>query len=108
DKDKISILNLKGFLDAHTASDFEKRLQELIDERRYRIILNFKGLNYISSAGLGVIMGFVEEVRNNGGDIKLVEMNDRIFRVFDLVGFPSLYEIYSEQSQAEEKFTGKN
>jgi anti-sigma B factor antagonist len=51
---EISVLYLKGYLDAHTAPDFEKALQELVDENRVRIIVNLVDLSYISSAGLGV------------------------------------------------------
>jgi len=107
DSGEVSSLRLKGFLDAHTAPDLERVIQKLIDEKRFKIIVNFKELNYISSAGLGVFMGFIEEVRNNGGDIKLTNMNPKIFRVFDLLGFPTLYEIRDDESQALESFTNQ-
>ena len=76
---EVSVLRLKGFLDAHTASDLERAMQKLLDDKRFKIIVNFKDLTYISSAGLGVFMGFIEEVRTNGGDIKLTNMNPKIF-----------------------------
>lgn len=104
DNGAVSVLRLKGFLDAHTASDLERAIQKLIDESRFKIIVNFKELTYISSAGLGVFMGFIEEVRSNGGDIKLTSMNPKIFRVFDLLGFPTLYEIRDEENQALQSF----
>lgn len=107
DNGTISVLRLKGFLDAHTASDLERAIQKLLDEKRFRIIVNFKELTYISSAGLGVFMGFIEEVRSNGGDIKLTSMNPKIFRVFDLLGFPTLYEIREEENQALQSFNNQ-
>ncbi|MEK7726995.1 MAG: STAS domain-containing protein [candidate division KSB1 bacterium] len=107
DNGAVSALRLKGFLDAHTASDLERAIQKLLDEKRFRIIVNFKELTYISSAGLGVFMGFIEEVRSNGGDIKLTSMNPKIFRVFDLLGFPTLYEIRDEENQALQSFTNQ-
>ncbi|RKY86703.1 anti-sigma factor antagonist, partial [candidate division KSB1 bacterium] len=54
--------------------------------------------------GLGVFMGFIEEIRNNKGDIKLSNMTDKVFRIFDLLGFPSLYEIFQDEQEAIEKF----
>ncbi len=74
DDDEISILHLKGFLDAHTAPVFEEDLQKLFDQKRFKVIVNLSELNYISSAGLGVFMGFIEDVRNNEGDIRLCSM----------------------------------
>lgn len=61
-------------------------------------------LNYISSAGLGVFMGFIEEIRDNKGDIKLSNMPDKVYKVFDLLGFPALYQIFKEEDEATEKY----
>ena len=100
----ISILYLKGYLDAHTAPDLETEFQKLIDASKYNIIVNFEDLSYISSAGLGVFMGFIEDIRKNGGDIKLTDMKPKIYRVFDLLGFPTLYDILDKEAKAVEKF----
>ncbi|MBN1349917.1 STAS domain-containing protein, partial [candidate division KSB1 bacterium] len=89
---------------AHTAPELENAIQKLVDQERYKIIVNFNDLNYISSAGLGVFMGFIEDIRNHKGDIKLTNMTPKIYRVFDLLGFPSLYEIFEQEMQAITKF----
>lgn len=107
DNGEVSVLRIKGFLDAHTASDLEREIQKLLDQKRYKIVVNFKELTYISSAGLGVFMGFIEEVRDNQGDIKLTDMTPKIFRVFDLLGFPTLYEIRDEEQHALQSFTNQ-
>ena len=104
DRDEISILHLKGFLDAHTAPDFESALQELVDTERYKIVINLSQLEYISSAGLGVFMGFIEDIREQKGDIKLAEPTEKVYKVFDLLGFPILYEIFNEEDEAVEKY----
>ena len=104
DKSEISILRIKGFLDAHTAPKFEQSIQDLVTESRNKIIVSMTELNYISSAGLGVFMGFIEEIRENSGDIKLCCMSPKVFKVFDLLGFPALYEIYDKDDEAIQKF----
>lgn len=103
----VSILELKGYLDAHTAPELEGVIERLVKERKFNLIVNCKDLSYISSAGLGVFMGYIEEVRKNKGDIKLSNMSPKIFNVFDLLGFPLLYEIFKEESEAVNKFAGK-
>jgi anti-sigma B factor antagonist len=100
----VAVVYLKGYLDAHTAPDFENSLRELVDQNKVRLVVNLAELNYISSAGLGVFMGFIEEVRGKGGDIKLVEMTDKVFRVFDLLGFPVLYDIFKKEEEAIQKY----
>jgi anti-sigma B factor antagonist len=104
DDASYSILKVGGFLDAHTAPQLEDAIQNLVDENRCKIIVNFQDLKYISSAGLGVFMGFIEQVRNMGGDIKMSNMTPKIFRVFDLLGFPTLYDIFDDENEAIEKF----
>ncbi len=100
----IAVLYLKGFLDAHTAPILENALEKCVNEQKFRIIVSFAELTYISSAGLGVFMGFIEEIRQHEGDIKLSSMSEKIFRVFDLLGFPALYDITDTDEEAKAKF----
>ena len=102
--DQISVLDISGELDAHTASQLENSLKELIDANKTKIIVNCTRLDYIASAGLGVFMAYIEDVRGLGGDIKLSNMNDRVYNVFDLLGFPTLYDILDDESEAIKAF----
>jgi len=106
EKGDISIINLKGYLDAHTAPTLENNFTQLIGENKFKIIVNFEELAYISSAGLGVFMAYIENIRDNKGDIKLTNMSDKVFNIFDLLGFPLLYEIYKDEDEAMKKFSG--
>ncbi len=101
----INVLELKGYLDAHTAPKLEEAFQGLLKTERYRIVVNCKDLSYISSAGLGVFMAFIEDVRKNKGDIKLTNLSPKVYNVFDLLGFPLLYEIFKEEGEAVRKFS---
>ena len=105
DVDEVSVLNIEGYLDAHTAPAFESAIKQLVDEDRNKIIVNFEKLSYISSAGLGVFMGFIEDIRAKDGDIKMSNMTEKVFKIFDLLGFPSLYEIVDEENVAITKFS---
>ena len=100
----IHVLDLKGYLDAHTAPDLEKTFQTLIDKNHFDIIVNCRELTYISSAGLGVFMAYIEDVRKNKGDIKLSNMSSKVYNVFDLLGFPLLYDITKDEAEAVRKF----
>jgi anti-sigma B factor antagonist len=104
-KNEYEILDLQGELDAHTASQLEDSLKHLINNSKSDIIVNFKDLDYIASAGLGVFMAYIEDVRDIGGDIKLTNMNDKVYNVFDLLGFPTLYDILDDEEDAIRKFS---
>ncbi|MGD1007566.1 MAG: STAS domain-containing protein [Ignavibacteriaceae bacterium] len=104
DAGDINVIYLNGYLDAHTAPVLENTFSDLIDKRKYSIVVNFKNLAYISSAGLGVFMAFIEKIRENSGDIKLADMSDKVYNIFDLLGFPLLYEIFKSEEDAIKKF----
>jgi len=102
----ITLIELSGELDAHTAPDFEQFLEERVhDEKKSKLILDFSGLEYISSAGLGVLMELIEEVRAQSGDMKLIRVPDKIYHVLDLLGFPIVFEILPDLKAAVDSFT---
>jgi anti-sigma B factor antagonist len=100
DDKSFTIVKLSGYLDAHTAPNLEKVISELFSQEKLNLVFNFKNLDYISSAGLGVFMSFIEEIREKGGDIVLCEMSDKIYTIFDLLGFPLLFRIFKNERDA--------
>ncbi len=107
EREQVQVLELKGYLDAHTAPKLEEAFQTLLKNQHFDIVVNCKDLSYISSAGLGVFMAYIEDVRKNKGDIKLSNMSSKVYNVFDLLGFPLLYEITKDEVEAIGKFTDK-
>lgn len=100
----IEILSISGELDAHTTTQLEDCLKKLIDNYKYNIVIDCTALEYIASAGLGVFMAYIQDIRNLGGDIKFSGMNERVFSVFDLLGFNKLYTIVEKTNQAIAEF----
>ncbi|MEW6653979.1 MAG: STAS domain-containing protein [Bacteroidota bacterium] len=101
----VSVIDVKGYLDAHTAPELENVFNRLIDQKLYQVVVNFDDLKYISSAGLGVFMAYVETMRENQGDIKFSNMKESVYNIFDLLGFPILYEFFKEENEAVKKFS---
>jgi anti-sigma B factor antagonist len=96
----IVLLYPRGFINAHTVRLFESEIQKALDQGSYRIVVSGAGLKYIASAGLGAIMGVVEEIRTNGGDIRLAELNETVRNIFDILGFNHLYRIFPSEVEA--------
>lgn len=96
----VSVLLPAGFINAHTVREFEEALENLVQNGHYTILLNCKNLNYISSAGLGAIMGLIETVREHDGDILLSNLQDNVFAIFDTLGFTQLYRVFGNEDQA--------
>jgi anti-sigma B factor antagonist len=98
------VLSLDGYLDAHTAPQFERAIETEFSAGHLRLIADCAKLDYISSAGLGVFMSFIEDIRAAGGDIKLCAIVPKVYQVFDVLGFPELFDIVDSVPAALEKF----
>jgi anti-sigma B factor antagonist len=107
DVDGVAVMRPEGFINAHTVRQFEGALEALVKAGRYTILLDCKNLNYISSAGLGAIMGLIETVRENGGDILLCNLQDNVYAIFDTLGFTQLYRVFGTDAEALLELQGK-
>ena len=101
----ITVIYLEGEVDLKTAPQFEKLVQAEIDAGRYRIIVSCEKLSYISSAGLGVFMSFIEEVRENGGDIKIYGMPSNLRNIIVTMGFTKIFDMVDDLTTAISRFT---
>ena len=76
----------EGRIDTQTAPEFEQKLsEELGDATELQIDLG--QVNYISSAGLRVLLAYTQEMDERGGTIKAINVNDIVRKIFDLTGF---------------------
>ena len=103
-EDDFAVIKLDGAVDAHTAPQFEEAVQKVIDDGQNNIVVDCEKLTYISSAGLGVFMGFIEEVREEGGDIKICGLSEKVKQPFEILGFESLFHFCPDVESAKEKF----
>lgn len=107
DVDGVSVVQPEGFINAHTVRQFEGSLETLVRAGKYTILLDCQKLSYISSAGLGAIMGLIETVRENGGDILLCSLQENVYAIFDTLGFTQLYKVFSSEAEALSCLNGK-
>lgn len=102
--DEVTLIYPRGFINAHTVRVFESELHKALSQQRFKIVINCASLHYIASAGLGAIMGAIEEIRGNGGDLRLSELNETVLNIFHILGFHHLYRIYPSETEAVASF----
>ncbi|UCG13385.1 MAG: STAS domain-containing protein [Deltaproteobacteria bacterium] len=100
----ICILELLGRLDSNTSPEFEKRLFEVIEDGAKSVVVDFEGLDYISSAGLRVLLKATKELKRSQGKMVLCSMKEYIKEVFEIAGFVSIFPIASTVDHALEEF----
>ncbi len=103
-QDDITVIRLEGYLDAHTAPQFERAIEDETGAGRTRLVVDCGALTYISSAGLGVFMSFIEEVREQGGDIKICALQPKVESVFEVLGFTVIFDITPDAATAINRF----
>ena len=97
--DSVASLSIKGFLDANTFEDFDQALNRLFEDSIYKIAVDFSGLEYVSSAGAGVLIGASSIARENGGEIVIVGAKGEVSEVFELLGINRLFKIVSSMQK---------
>ncbi len=103
-KGGVAVLKVSGYLDTTTASELENALAGLISRQEFRIVVDLAGVNYISSAGWGIFISEIKDIRNNGGDLKLSGMVGDVYEVFQLLEFQSILRAYDTQEEAAAAF----
>jgi anti-sigma B factor antagonist len=100
----VSILRVSGYVDTTTSPDLERRLQALLKEKRFHIVVDLASVEYISSAGWGIFISEIREIRENSGDLKLAGMIADVREVFDLLEFENILKAYVDSEQAVASF----
>jgi anti-anti-sigma factor len=106
DEEKIAVISASGFIDTTTAPELEKKLEEQLALNKYKIIVNLESIDYVSSAGWGVFVSEIREIRENKGDLVLVNMSPDVYDVYELMEFSSILKSYDSLNEAISSFTG--
>ena len=94
------VVSVKGKIDAVTAPEFEKVLGKLIAEGENTFLLNFSGLEYISSAGLRSILSTAKQLKPKSGSILFCGLQGPVKDVFKISGFGTIFKIFETREDA--------
>jgi anti-anti-sigma factor len=98
-------ITLKGRLDTITSIPFEKQILSLIEKGENNFLINCEQLNYISSAGLRVLLLTSKKVTPSGGKVILSTLQDHIREVFEISGFTAIFKIFNTHDEAVKYFS---
>lgn len=100
----IRVIRVVGELDALVAPKLKEKISKQIEQDITKFIIDFSELVHINSLAMGILRGKLRTVRENGGDIKLVGLNDHIKTIFEMIGLDELFEIYETEKEAVASF----
>lgn len=100
----VSIFRLNGRLDSNTSQGFEQKVFNAISDGTKKMVIDFKEIDYISSAGLRVILKATKALAREEGKIMLCDMQDYVKEVFEIAGFDAILPIVPTLNEALESF----
>ena len=100
----VLTFKLNGRLDSNTSPELEKKVFEAIEKGALKMVVDFADLDYISSAGLRVILKATKALKRSEGSMILCSMQDYVKEVFEIAGFDAFLPIVSEVDDALNKF----
>lgn len=104
-KKTIAILSLDGYVDSATSLNMDEAIDSILQQQRvYQIVVDLTKVSYISSAGWGVFISKIKDIRENHGGLKIAGMRPDVRDVFDLLGFGHIIEAHDTVQDAVNAF----
>jgi anti-sigma B factor antagonist len=100
----IALFRIRGYVDTSTAPELQRQLTNEIQEGLSQFVIDLGAVQYVSSAGWGVFVGEIRNLRERGGDLKLTQMPPEVFEVFDMLEFNRILTCYDSLEEAVDDF----
>ena len=98
---QCDLVTAKGRVDSATAASLGDALEAVTKGGRFKIVLDMSGVEYMSSAGMRVLLATQKECKKMGrGEVVLASVPDMVKDAFDLAGFVPLFSFYDEVTPA--------
>ena len=103
----IAVLSLDGYVDSATSLNMDEAIDSILSQGVYCVVVDLTKVGYISSAGWGVFISKIKDIRENGGGLKIAGMRPDVRDVFDLLGFGHIIEAHESVDEAVGAFTSE-
>jgi anti-sigma B factor antagonist len=97
----VVILEPKGkIMGGPDAGAVRERLHQLIDDGKKKVVVDLSGVSWMNSSGLGILIGGLTTMRNNGGDLKLSNTTEKVHNLLMVTKLISIFEAYDTVDDA--------
>ncbi|GIK65565.1 MAG: anti-sigma factor antagonist [Chloroflexota bacterium] len=104
DLNGVTLFTVKGRVDSEGAVDLDLALRSAMTEGKSKMVLELSDVRYVNSSGLRTLADILTQDRAHGGDLKLANMNPKVLRVFQIIGFEKFFSIYPSVDDAVKSF----
>lgn len=99
----LTTVNINGDVDASSSIQLDDSLKEALETSKGKILVDCSHLDYISSAGLGVFMSYIEDLDEKNITMVIFGLNEKVMNVFEILGLDQLMNIVESKKEALNK-----
>ena len=102
--ESVTVVRLEGNLDTNTSELAQGTFNELIDGGAQKVVVNFTDVEFVSSAGLRVLLATAKRLGGPGGNLRISNLNDTVNEVFEISGFTTILSVFPTEEAALQGF----
>lgn len=100
DKGEVLVLRIKGRLDAVSSPVTEKKVSDIIDDGKLKIAMDFAGVDYLSSAGMRMLLATTKKLKTLSGQLVVCAVKDNVMDVLKMSGFDHVLQLAQSEEEA--------
>ena len=103
---EIVILDIYGAISMGESKEkFAQVMDELLSQKDVNVLVNFSGINYVDSTGIGELVGYLNKFVENNRQLKILKPHDRILKLLQITKLDTMFEIYYDEDEALKSFS---
>ena len=96
----VQALDLEGEVDVYTAPVLRQAIVDQVEAGVKHLVINLSRVEYLDSTGLGILIGGVKRLKEQGGSLKLAGPSARITRIFEITGLNKIFDVFASEQDA--------
>lgn len=96
----IPIIEVIGEVDLYNSKDLKDLIDKLIQQGKYKIVINLKGVPFMDSSGIGTIVTSMYKLQKYEGNLKVASIHGSVAKVFKMTNINSSIEVYGNEEDA--------
>ena len=106
--DPVKIVQPSGILDGTKATSFREEINQLVEDKTNKILIDFSNATFMDSSGLGALVLSLKKVREAGGELFICSINDQIKMLFELTSMDRVFKIFDTREAFEQTVSSQN
>lgn len=100
EKGDVVVVRVDGRLDAASSPQLEKQINSIIDAGHFKLLLNLGNVDYLSSAGMRLMLSVTKKLKHLEGKVVVCSLNEDVMDVIKMAGFTQVLEIYPTEEES--------